>query len=192
MLSKSVVVTGIGVVSPIGIGSEAFWDSLQAGKSGIISREDLANTDGPFRIAAPVAGFEGKRLIKPRKAIKIMCQPIQFGVAAAMMAAEQAGLAAAEISADRIGTIFGTETFFANPHEVSDIFRRCTVDGQFKHDLWGQFINAEIEPLWMLKYLPNMVASHISIALDARGPSNSICQGAVSYTHLTLPTIYSV
>ena len=127
MLSKSVVVTGIGVVSPIGIGSEAFWDSLQAGKSGIISREDLANTDGPFRIAAPVAGFEGKRLIKPRKAIKIMCQPIQFGVAAAMMAAEQAGLAAAEISADRVGTIFGTETFFANPHEVSDIFRRLSL-----------------------------------------------------------------
>ena len=180
---SDVVITGLGVVSPIGIGIEPFWESLVGGVSGVRVREQFADTDLPFRIAAPVVGFEPKQYVKPRKALKIMCDPIKFACAAASMAVEQAGIQAGEdrnIDPNRIGTVVGTETFFADPCEVADVFHRCTVDKDYQHDRWGELAIREIQPLWMLKYLPNMAASHISIALDARGPSNSICQGEAS------------
>lgn len=178
--SREVVITGLGVVSSIGIGCEPFWQSLLNGESGVGVREQFANTDLPYRIAAPVRGFDAKQYVKPRKAIKIMCPPIQFGCVASSMAFEHAGLDRDTISPDRIGTVFGTETFFADPTEVADVFQKCTVDRDYQHDRWGEFAMREIQPLWMLKYLPNMAASHISIANDAQGPSNSICQGEVS------------
>ena len=180
MNSRDVVITGLGVVSPIGIGHQEFWDSLSTGASGVEVREAFKDTQWPFRIAAPVKEFSGKQFIKPRKAIKIMCSPIQFGCAAAAMAVQHANLEPGDVAADRVGTVFGTETFFADPTEVADVFQRCTVDKDYQHDRWGEFAMREIQPLWMLKYLPNMAASHISIALDARGPSNSICQGEAS------------
>lgn len=178
--SREVVITGLGVVSSIGIGYEPFWESLLNGTSGVRVREEFVDSELPFRIAAPVTGFEAKQFVKPRKAIKIMCPPIQFGCASAVMAVEHAGLDRESVDPGRIGTVFGTETFFADPTEVADVFRKCTINRDYQHDRWGEFAMREIQPLWMLKYLPNMAASHISIALDARGPSNSICQGEVS------------
>ncbi len=178
--SSDIVITGIGVVSPIGVDVDSFWQALLNRTSGVSVRPEFVNTDLPIRVAAQVRDFDPKLLIKPRKAIKIMCQPIQFGVAAAAMAVEQAGLEAAAVDPDRIGTLFGAETFFADPLEVADVFRNCIVDRDYQHDRWGEFAMRKIQPLWMLKYLPNMAASHISIALDARGHSNTICQGEAS------------
>ena len=78
MNSRDVVITGLGVVSPIGIGHQNFWDSLTSGASGVEVREAFQSTQWPFRIVAPVRDFSGKQFIKPRKAIKIMCAPIQY------------------------------------------------------------------------------------------------------------------
>ena len=184
-----VVVTGMGVVSPVGIGCEDFFSALMDGRSGVGIVDAFADTDLPMRIGAPVTNFDAKLYVKPRKALKIMCEPIKFGCAAAAMAAEQAGLkgtvsqdgeTVSQVSPDRIATVLGTETFFADPAEVARVFRSCIVDSDYQHDRWGEFAMREIQPLWMLKYLPNMAASHISISVDARGPSNSICQGAAS------------
>ncbi len=184
-----VVVTGMGVVSPIGIGQDEFYTALMEGRSGVSVIESFEQTDLPMRIGAPVRNFEAKKYVKPRKALKIMCEPIKFGCAAASMATEQAGLSGTvnedgttvhPVSPDRIATVLGTETFFADPSEVARVFRSCIVDSDYQHDRWGEFAMRQIQPLWMLKYLPNMAASHISIAADARGPSNSICQGAAS------------
>ena len=178
--NREVVITGVGVVSSIGIGIESFWNSLISGVSGVAVREPFVDSNTPFRIAAPVRGFDAKQFVKPRKAIKIMCAPIQFGCAAAAMAIDHAGIDRDSLAPERTGTVFGTETFFADPAEVADVFRKCTVDKDYQHHRWGEFAVREIQPLWMLKYLPNMAASHISIALNARGHSNSICQGEVS------------
>jgi 3-oxoacyl-[acyl-carrier-protein] synthase II len=180
---REVVVTGMGVVSSIGIGVDAFWESLLSGKSGVGFREGFADPESPIRLAAPVTGFDAKLYVKPRKAIKIMCNPIQYGCAAANIAFEDAGFSKENpgpLNADRVGTLFGTETFFADPNEVARVFRSCTIDENYEHDRWGEFAMRQIQPLWMLRYLPNMAASHISIAIDARGPSNSICQGEAS------------
>ena len=174
----------MGVVSPIGVGTDAFWQSLIDGVSGVRVRDAFADTDLPLRIGAPIVDFDPKPFVKPRKALKIMCQPIQFGCAAANLAFEDAGFEKQTLESvvdpHRIGTLFGTETFFADPTEVARVFRSCTEDANYQHDRWGEFAMRQIQPLWMLKYLPNMAASHISIAIDARGPSNSICQGEAS------------
>lgn len=178
--NRQVVITGMGVVCPIGIGVEQYWQSLLDGKSGVRVREEYRDTELPLRIYAPVNDFDGKKFVKPRKAMKVMCQPIQFGFAAAAMAVEQAGLGEDVCDPDRYGTVFGSETFFADPMEVASVFRKCVTEQHYDHDRWGEFAMREIQPLWMLKYLPNMVTAHISIANDARGPCNSICQGEVS------------
>ena len=177
---REIVITGIGVVSPIGVGQEEFWQSLLDGTCGMGVREGFSSVDSPLRIEAKVKEFDAKRYVKPRKVLKIMCEPIQFACAAAAMAMEQANIERESISPDRIGTIFGTESFFANPNEVADAFRTCLAGRKFDYEQWGEIGIKQIQPLWMLKYLPNMAASHIAISLDARGPSNSICQGEVS------------
>ena len=179
-MNRNVVITGLGVVSPVGIGIEAFWQALLDRASGIAVRPELESTRSPFRLWAPVRDFEGKQYIKPRKAIKVMCPPIQFGYVAAKLAAEQAGILEGAGDRQRIGTVFGADAFFADPHDVVSAIQKCRIEGRFMADQWGEQFSRQIEPLWMLKYLPNMVASHISIALDARGPSNSICHGESS------------
>jgi 3-oxoacyl-[acyl-carrier-protein] synthase II len=177
---REVVVTGIGVVSPIGIGTEAFWQSLIDGASGVERREQFSDTDLPIKLAARIKEFDARQYIKPRKAIKIMCAPIQYGCAAAALAVEHANLSDGQTAPDRIGTLFGAETYYADPTEVCGVFRHCVTDHQYQHDRWGEVAMKQIQPLWMLKYLPNMAASHISIAIDARGASNTICQGDCS------------
>jgi 3-oxoacyl-[acyl-carrier-protein] synthase II len=178
-LEIPVVITGIGVISPLGLSPDSYWDALLQGKSGVREREEFAGLRQPFRIAAPVADFEPKKYVRPRKALKVMCRPIQFGFAASTMAVQDAGIEG-QIDPDRLCTVFGTEAFYADPHEVARVFRKCIVNRCYDHDRWGEYAMREIEPLWMLKYLPNMVASHISIACDARGPSNTICQAEAS------------
>ena len=64
--------------------------------------------------------------------------------------------------------------------ELVGTYRSCIVDGRFDFSRWGPAVTAELFPLWMLKYLPNMPACHIGIAQDARGPNNTITLGDVS------------
>ena len=177
--NSPVVITGVGIISPIGLSKETYWESLVNRESGVRVRTEFADVSHPFRIASEVVDFEPKKFVRPRKSLKVMCRPIQFGFAASTMAVEDAGIAD-QIDPDRFSTVFGTEAFYADPNEVASVFRKCIVNRCYDHDRWGEYAMREIEPLWMLKYLPNMVASHISIACDARGPSNTICQAEAS------------
>ena len=70
-----VVVTGVGVVTPIGVGADAFWDSLVAGRSGVSVRAGFEDVELPHRIAASVSDFVGKEHIKPRKACLLYTSP---------------------------------------------------------------------------------------------------------------------
>ncbi len=176
----NIVVTGMGVVTPIGNNLEPFWQSIASGRTGVQIRDELKDSNWPLKLYSPVTDFDAKQWVRPRKSLKVMCKPIQFGYSAAMMAIQQAELSESGIEPERLGTVFGSETFFADPQEVASVFRKCIYEQNYVHDRWGEFAMREIQPLWMLKYLPNMVSSHISIAADARGPSNSICQGEVS------------
>lgn len=175
-----VVITGVGIVSPIGIGRAAFWSSLIARSSGIrrLNAFDVAGTGFPF--GGEVPDFDPKDYVKPRKSLKVMSREIQFGVVAASQAMCDAGLDAGAADPERLGVVFGADMMHCDLGEVANAYRRCTAEGRFDLRLWGRCAMDEIYPLWMLKYLPNMPACHIAIAHDARGPNNSHSLGEAS------------
>ncbi len=179
-MPADILITGLGVVTPLGLDAETFFDALAEMKVATGIRPEFRGSDQPYALGAVIDDFDGKHFIKPRKAIKVMCRPIQFGFAVGWMAAEQAGLFHTPVAPDRLGVVFGAETFYADPLEMISAFSHCITNGEFDFRRWGERGIGEIPPLWMLQYLANMIASHLSIAVDARGPSNTICQGDVS------------
>lgn len=177
---REVVITGLGVVCPLGVGVEAYWTALKAGRSGIHRLEEAQDQDFPFRFAARIHDFDPKQYVQPRKTIKVMCQEIQTAYAAAGMAMQQAQLGKEQIDPDRLGVVLGSEMLYGELQELGDVYRHCSPEGTFHVEQWADFAFKDLFPLWMLKYLPNMAACHISIAHDARGPNNSIVEGGVS------------
>ncbi len=85
-----------------------------------------------------------------------------------------------QLPPDRTGVVFGSEMLYCEPEETASVYDHCIENGQFHAERWGRISMSEMYPLWMLMYLPNMVACHIGIAHDARGPNNTICQGEAS------------
>ena len=177
---QEIVITGLGVVSPIGIGKEAFWAALREGRSGIRTVDLPEDPDLAPPIGGAVADFDPKQYVRPRKSLKVMSRDIQLGFAAADLACLDAGLREKPIDPERLGVVFGAGMISCELDELAGTYRGCTVDGVFDFRRWGTVAMAELFPLWMLKYLPNMPACHIGIGQDARGPNNSITLGEVS------------
>lgn len=180
-MKREVVITGVGVVSPIGIGREAFWSALDEGRSGIRLVPELAAAhDNPFRLAGLLPDFDPKKYIQPRKAIKLMCREIQAAYAAAAIAMEDAALPKDQIDPQRLGVVLGSEMFYGELEELLETYRSSIHDGVFHAGEWTPNAMKNLFPLWMLKYLPNMPACHIGIVNDARGPNNTIVQAGTS------------
>jgi 3-oxoacyl-[acyl-carrier-protein] synthase II len=177
---RDIVITGLGVVSPIGIGWEPFWDSLAAGRSGIRPVDLFDASSLRVRFGGQIPDFDAKQYVRPRKSLKVMSREIQLGFAAAELAIADAGLAAGSLEPDRFGVVYGSDMIYADLEDLAETYRRSAHDGRFDFRLWSEAIHEELHPLWLLKHLPNMAASHIAIAHDARGPNNSIVLGDVS------------
>src|SRR5436190_1619192 len=107
---RRVVVTGLGVVAPNGVGKEAFWDSCVNGRSGVGPIRTFDPAGYPVRIAAEVPDFDLSPFIPPahRKSLKIMGRAARFGVAAAGLAVRDAGLAMGHEDPERVGVVMGT------------------------------------------------------------------------------------
>ena len=176
MAARDVVITGIGVVTPIGIGREAFWISLLAGRSGVGPITSFDPRGLRVRIAAEVRDFDPKQYVRPRKSLKVMSRDSQFAVTAADLAWEDAGLTAATLDPERIGAVLGAERIRNEFGDIEAAYRACGVEGRFDSRLWPTRGAPEGYPLMLLKNLPNMLGSFISILKDARGPNNTICQ----------------
>jgi len=177
---RRVAVTGLGIVSPCGIGREAFWNSLKEGRSGV-SKVDLFKCQNVSAgIGGEVKDFNDETIKKVhlkdlRKSLKVMSRDIQMAMAAASQALADSNLKAAGINPERIGVEYGANLIFSSPDDLKDGARACTDEsGEFQFEQWGEIGIAKMEPLWMLKYLPNMPGCHIAIYADARGPSNSL------------------
>jgi len=177
---RDIVITGVGVVSPIGIGSDAFWSSLAAGTSGIrpIDLFDSSGLRTPY--GGQIPNFDPKVYVRPRKSLKVMSRDIQLGFAAADLAMGDASLSSGGVEPERFGVVFGADMIYADIEDLELTYRRAFHGGQFDFGIWSEAIQEETHPLWLLKHLPNMTASHIAIAHDARGPNNSIVLGDVS------------
>ena len=178
---SDVVITGVGVIIHIGICSDNFWHALLEGENGI-RPIDLFDTHGlTVRFGGQVPSFDPKLYVRPRKSLKVMSRDIQFGFAAADLAMVDAGIASERVDPERFGVVFGNDMIYADLDDLETTYRRAkTAAGTFSYDQWSDAIQEELQPLWLLKHLPNMTASHIAIAQDARGPNNTIVLGDVS------------
>ena len=174
---RDVVITGLGVVSPIGIGKHALWDSLCAQRSGVRPFERYSSLPLRVGFGAAIPDFDAKQYVQPRKSLKVMSREIQTGYAAASMAIAEADLADSALDPDRFGVVFGAEILHCDIDDLVPAYQACIENHKFFYDRWGGQGLAAVFPLWMLKYLPNMVACHIGIASDARGPNNTVLQG---------------
>jgi 3-oxoacyl-[acyl-carrier-protein] synthase II len=178
--ASDVVITGLGVVSPIGIGCEPFWESLASGTSGIRPIDLFDSSSLSVRFGGQIPDFDPKVYVRPRKSLKVMSREIQLGFAAADLALGDAGIAAGTVEPERFGIVFGNDMIYADLEDLEGTYRRSAQDGRFDFKRWSEAIQEELHPLWLLKHLPNMTASHIAIAHDARGPNNSLVLGDVS------------
>jgi 3-oxoacyl-[acyl-carrier-protein] synthase II len=177
----SVAITGLGVVSPLGLGYQAAWDSLLAGRTGLrrISAFNSEFLRSP--LAGEIVGFDPAEYVKPRKSLKVMARDAQFTVAAAGMAREHAALGVDDVDPERFGVLFGGGVIRSPMIDVAGPFGACIdEEGVYEFSRWGTDGLSACFPLGMLKLLPNMLACHISIMHDARGPNNTICQGDAS------------
>ena len=105
-----------------------------------------------------------------------MCREIQFGVASALLALQESAIDLDKIDHERLGVEFGANLMLSPPEVLREGCEACCEEGtdHFQSSQWGQMGLTKLEPLWLLRYLPNMPACHISISADARGPSNSL------------------
>jgi 3-oxoacyl-[acyl-carrier-protein] synthase II len=109
-----------------------------------------------------------------RKGLKVMCREIQMGVAAAQLALDEAGLKSGQYDPERTGVVYGCDYIMTLPGEFTEGIRACTANGGFAFSRWAEAGMRKVDPLWLLKYLPNMPACHVAIYNDLRGPNNSI------------------
>lgn len=180
-----VVITGIGVICPLGSTPGEVWQALQVGRSGIGPLRGIPVDALPVSFGAEAAQFSGaaedfgpldKQMTRTvRKATKVMCREIQMGVAAGQLALADAGLVPANRDPDRTGIIYGADYIMTTPDEFVLGIRACLgPDGRFDFGRWARDGMTKVDPLWLLKYLPNMPASHLAILNDLRGPNNSL------------------
>jgi 3-oxoacyl-[acyl-carrier-protein] synthase II len=182
---RRVVVTGIGVICPLGSTKEALWEGLSQRRSGVGPLSPGLAESVPIHFGAEARQFTGdiddfgpldkeqKKAI--RKGLKVMCRECQMGVAAAQWALADARLKAGSVDPDRTGISFGADYMLSVPEEFAEGIVQCLDEqGQFQFSRWGPEGMAKMSPLWLLKYLPNMPASHLAIYNDFRGPNNSL------------------
>ena len=177
---SDIVITGIGCVTPIGIGREAFTQGLLRRRSAVHLLHRGSDPAGTCFFGARVPDFDPRQFVTPRKALKVMGREIQLAFSAAHLAWRDAGLTTAELDPDRLGVVCGAEIMPGGIEDLTDAIRACRGDDGFDARAWGTRFGKHIYPLWMLKYLPNMPACHMGLAIDARGPNNTIVQDEAS------------
>jgi len=180
-----VVVTGLGIVSPIGIGVEEFWQGLLQGRNGIGPIQSFDPDGLPSRFGGEVRDFKARDYVpkSQRKNLKVMARDIQLAIGAARLALEDAGLIGRIADPTRAGLSFGASMICSELDDLAPTAVASTDgDGGFDYERWGREAMSRMPPLWLLKYLPNMPACHISILYDLQGPSNSITMAEAAST----------
>jgi 3-oxoacyl-[acyl-carrier-protein] synthase II len=182
--NRRVVITGLGVISPLGNTPGALWAALMAGRSGVATTSLLPAERQPLKYAAEARDFTGEiedfgplekeRKKSIKKGLKVMCRETRMAVAAAQLAIADAGFAEAPMDPEMSGVVLGSDYMLTVPEDYEGGIRKCAPGGDFEYVRWGKEGLGEMAPLWMLKYLPNMPASHIAIYNDLRGPNNSL------------------
>lgn len=156
-MERRVVITGLGVVSPVGNGKEEFWNNLLAGKPGVGPITQFDATDFPVRIAGEVKDFDPVALAGERKTVRHMDRYTQFAVAAGKMAVADAKLDMTKENPDMAGTLIGTG--IGGIHVMEDTILQIEKRGPGK-----------VNPFAIPMMIANMASGQVSITLGLRGP----------------------
>jgi 3-oxoacyl-[acyl-carrier-protein] synthase II len=168
-LSRRVVVTGVGLVSPVGIGTEANWEALCAGRSGIgpITHFDAAEFNS--QIAGEVKGFDPLQFVS-KKDVKKMDVFIQYAIAASQFAMDDAGVSVTEDIATRVGVFI-----------ASGIGGFSTIEREHKALIEGG--PRRISPFFIPASIINLAAGQVSIRFSAKGPNSATCTACSASAH---------
>ncbi|PYP75940.1 MAG: beta-ketoacyl-[acyl-carrier-protein] synthase II [Gemmatimonadetes bacterium] len=182
-MRERVAITGIGVVTPIGIGRSEYTEALRAGRSGSgpITAFDCEGFD--TRIAAEVddGRFDAGEYVEPRKMVKHMSRSARFAVAAAAMARRDSGLASGDVDPYRIAVSLGAGGM--GPVDLDQLTAQATaaiISARGKDSdaldipAFARVFRERTNPISMLRGLPNLAAAHVAIQQNARGPNNTI------------------
>ena len=186
---RRVAITGLGLVTPLGRSPDTIWAAISEGR-GMVRRLGAFQVAGlPNDIGAEISDFDLKKYSLPRywnalrKTKKYLARDIQLAVAAAQLAVEDARLADGGVDPTRIGIDLGAGLISSELDELAPAIGKAYETGSgkaFDFPTWGRESIEMIEPIWLLKYLPNMLACHISILIDCQGPSNTITEADAS------------
>jgi len=168
-LTRRVVVTGVGLVSAVGIGTEESWQNLLAGKSGVAPITHFDTTGFAVTIAAEVKGFDPLQYVE-KKELRRMGLFIQFALAASQFAMEQAQLKLTPQLADRTGVFIGSGI------GGFDVIER-------EHTALMQGGPRKISPFFIPAAIVNLAAGFVSIRWGAKGPNSATCTACSSSTH---------
>jgi 3-oxoacyl-[acyl-carrier-protein] synthase II len=182
---RRVVITGIGVVSPNGIGRRSFAEAISEGRSGVSRIESFDTSGQSIKIAGEVKGFDVTPYLGDhKKNAKTMSRAVAFAVGAAAMAMEDSGIDAGRIDPARFGVCMGTGITPVDVRELVEPIAQGLGIGGDGFSL-GRFARARAEtmdPLWLLKHLPNMAAAHLSILHRAMGPNSTVVTACAAGT----------
>ncbi|MHC4603269.1 MAG: beta-ketoacyl-[acyl-carrier-protein] synthase family protein, partial [Planctomycetota bacterium] len=194
MGSARVVITGLGAISPLGLTVGDMWGGLCTGRCGIGQIGAFDPVGFSCKLAGQVPDFKIRQYVPKtyRKAIKLMSRDIQLAVIAANEALTSSGLVTKGIDPEkvnvdpaRVAINLGAGLISCDLVELAPAIAASTTDGKFDIHKWGKEGLEQVTPLWLLKYLPNMLACHIGIIHDIQGPSNTITCAEAS-AHLAI------
>jgi 3-oxoacyl-[acyl-carrier-protein] synthase II len=168
-VKRRVVVTGLGLITPLGTGMHKTWEGICKGTSGIDWISSFDTSDYPVQIAGEVKDFNPEDFIE-RKEIKKMDVFIQFALGAGTMAVEHAGLHISEENADRVGVIVGAGIGGINTMERY-------------HSILLESGQRRISPFFIPMLIANLAAGHISMRFGARGPNSCVTTACAAGTH---------
>ncbi len=168
-MSRRVVVTGIGLVSSLGIGTEANWQALLAGRSGIGRITHFDPTAFAAQIAGEVKGFDPLQFLD-KKDVKKMDVFIQYAIAASQFAVDDAGLKVTPENADRVGVFI-----------ASGIGGFSTIERE--HETLLKDGPKRISPFFIPSAIINLAAGQVSIRYGAKGPNSATCTACSASAH---------
>jgi 3-oxoacyl-[acyl-carrier-protein] synthase II len=169
MTKRRVVVTGIGMISPLGIGNDATWQGLLEGRSGIGRITKFDPSAFACRIAGEVKGFNPEDWIE-KKEVKKSDTFIHYAIAAAQMAVDDSGLDTRKEDADRFGVIIGSG--IGGLPLIEEMHKKMLERGP-----------SRISPFFIPGLIVNLAAGHISIRFNCRGPSSAPATACATGAH---------
>ena len=169
MEKKRVVVTGLGLITPVGIGVDASWHGLIEGRSGIGLITQFDASQFPTKIAGEVVGFNPEDFIETKE-IKKMDRFIHFAVAAATMAMNDSGLKITEANAERTGVFVGSG--MGGLHTI-----------EHYHSVFLEKGPRRISPFFIPMLVVNLASGQISIRFGAKGPNSAVATACATGSH---------